>query len=362
MIVLNGQPFLRYCLRALYPFAHEIIIVEGASPHAVAIATPEGHSTDGTLAAVRRFEAEEDPEGKVSLVTAEDEGYPDGFWPGEKTEQSQAYARRATGDWLWQVDVDEFYLAEDMAWICSALLTRSDVWAVSFKHLLFWGNPTCRVDGWYLRHGYKESHRVFRWGPGFSYVAHRPPTVVDGQGVNLRKRGWIRPHFLAKRDIFLYHYAFLFPAQVEAKCQYYAAVDWARFQNMNRWAEDTYANLSNPYRVHNYPGFPSWLQAHPGRHPAQVQVLWDDVRNGRLEEPMTLRRTDDIERLLASRRYRWGALLLKVTGRPGWAIWTLPSSVYMMLPKTVRRHLKGRLLRSEGERDSKIPQEGARRA
>ncbi len=29
IIVLNGEPFTRYCLRSLYPFAHEIIVVEG---------------------------------------------------------------------------------------------------------------------------------------------------------------------------------------------------------------------------------------------------------------------------------------------------------------------------------------------
>ena len=29
-IVLNGEPFTRHNLRALYPFAHQIIVVEGA--------------------------------------------------------------------------------------------------------------------------------------------------------------------------------------------------------------------------------------------------------------------------------------------------------------------------------------------
>ena len=28
IIVLNGEPFTRYCLRALYPFAYEIIVVD----------------------------------------------------------------------------------------------------------------------------------------------------------------------------------------------------------------------------------------------------------------------------------------------------------------------------------------------
>ena len=30
IIVLNGEPFTRYCIRALYPHAHEIIVAEGA--------------------------------------------------------------------------------------------------------------------------------------------------------------------------------------------------------------------------------------------------------------------------------------------------------------------------------------------
>ena len=30
IIVLNGEPFVRYNLRSLYHFAHEIIVVEGA--------------------------------------------------------------------------------------------------------------------------------------------------------------------------------------------------------------------------------------------------------------------------------------------------------------------------------------------
>jgi hypothetical protein len=57
IIVLNGEPFTRYCLRALYPFAHEILVVEGAAPAAAEAATPDGHSTDGTLETLYRFKA-----------------------------------------------------------------------------------------------------------------------------------------------------------------------------------------------------------------------------------------------------------------------------------------------------------------
>jgi hypothetical protein len=45
IIVLNGEPFTRYNLRALYPFAHEIIVVEEASPAAAHAATPDGQQS-----------------------------------------------------------------------------------------------------------------------------------------------------------------------------------------------------------------------------------------------------------------------------------------------------------------------------
>jgi hypothetical protein len=64
------------------------------------MAGPDGH-LDGTLELLQRFQREEDPEGKVTVVTAEDEGYPNGFWPGEKDKQSQTYARRLPQVRIW---------------------------------------------------------------------------------------------------------------------------------------------------------------------------------------------------------------------------------------------------------------------
>ena len=104
IIVLNGEPFTKYCIRQLYPHAHEIIVVEGGSEKARHIC-PEGRSNDGTLESLSYMKDFEDPEDKITIVTKE------GYWEG-KDEQSQAYADRATGDYLWQVDIDEFYKPE----------------------------------------------------------------------------------------------------------------------------------------------------------------------------------------------------------------------------------------------------------
>lgn len=346
IIVLNGEPFTRYNLRALYPFAHQIIVVEGASPRAKNSATPDGHSTDGTLEILRRFKEEEDPENKLVIVTAEDEGKPDGFWMGEKDEQSRAYAKRATGDWLWQVDIDEFWLPQDIARIRDVLLARSDVDTISFDQIQFWGGLEYYADGWFLRHyGAGECHRIFRWQPGSTYVTHRPPTVTNPAGVDLRELGWVRSRSLTRQGVFMYHYSLVFPALVEAKSHYYRAFEKGEYTKMLDWEAQNFARIGNPYRVHNVYQFPSWLERFRGMHPPQVSAMWSDIRNGRLEIPYILRRTDDIEQLLQSPRYRVGSWLLKHSGPVLCGVHRLAIRMVQALPLTLRSQLKQHLRR-----------------
>ena len=245
MIVLNGEPFVRYNLRALYPFAHQIIVVEGAAPAAAGIATPEGHSIDGTLAALKQFKKHEDPDGKLLIATAEDEGHPNGFWPGEKHEQSQAYARRATGDYLWQVDVDEFYQPKGMQTGLEMLRSDPPITAVSFKTITFWGGFDYLTDGWYLRRGADVFHRLFKWRPDHRYTTHRPPTVVDANGKNLRQIRWLGGGALMKHDIRMYHYSLEFPRQVLEKSEYYGRAAWIPLNEFEQWAQDCF-RLGNP--------------------------------------------------------------------------------------------------------------------
>ena len=256
MIVLNGEPFIQYNLRALYPFAHQIIIVEGAAPAAAGIATLNGHSNDGTLEQLYDFQQHHDPAGKLVIVTAEDEGHPDGFWPGEKHEQSRAYAKRTTGDYIWQVDVDEFYRPEDMQTVIQLLEENPQITAVSFETRTFWGGFDYTTDGWYLRGGASLYHRLFKWRDGYTYSTHRPPTVCDKQKRDLRTIHWLRGGTLAKKGIYMYHYSLVFPKQVEEKSVYYGAASWARRSLATRWAQCAFTNLSWPFHVHNVYRFP----------------------------------------------------------------------------------------------------------
>ncbi|MDX1413070.1 MAG: glycosyltransferase family A protein [Candidatus Promineifilaceae bacterium] len=300
--MLNGEPFIRYNLRALYPFAHEIIVVEGAVDSAAAIATKEGHSTDTTLQTLQDFKSNEDPENKLTIVSRE------GFW-SEKDEQSQAYAKRATGDYLWQIDADEFYQPSDMQNIIDLLTSKPQITAVSFQQLSFWGGFDYLSDGFYLHEVGNHFHRLFRWGPGFTYLTHRPPTVVNEDYIDLRQINWIPGPILAHQDIWVYHYSLVFPKQVMEKCRYYDAADWVERDAMQVWANETFMGLRHPFRVHNVYDHFSWLERFKGQHPPQIVCLIEDMASGAVA--VEARSRDDIEQLLRSPKYRLGRACLK---------------------------------------------------
>jgi len=307
MIVLNGEPFVLYNLRGLYPFAYQIIVVEGAVPDASCISTPSGHSSDDTLAILHFFKTTEDPENKVVIVTAEDEGYPNGFWPGEKDEQSRAYARRATGNYLWQVDSDEFYKSEDIRAIQTMLDEDPTITAVSFPMITFWGGFDYWVDGWYLRRGASTYHRLFKWGADYQYYTHRPPTVLDDHGRNTREINWIHSYQIEQKNIFLYHYSLLLPQQVEDKITFYEKARWIQRTGAKEWMNNSYNTLKRPFRVHNVYAYPSWLERYHGSHPAEALMMRDILSK---TNSMQMRKTDDVERLLSSRFYQIGKKVL----------------------------------------------------
>lgn len=345
IIVLNGEPFTKYCLRSLYPFAHEIVVVEGAVPGAAGIATPDGHSADGTLESLYEFKAEEDEEDKVRIVTR------DGFW-NEKDDMSKAYAERATGDYLWQVDVDEFYKPEDMQRVIRMLADDPSISAVSFNQIQFWGGFSFILNSWAHEVWAAEFHRLFRWGPGYVYKAHRPPTVTDHRGEDMRQLHWIRGQEMERHGVFVYHYSFVFPCQVRNKSKYYKNAEWCRLEESLWWAEEVWVKLRHPYSVANLYYYPSWLEAYEGDHPPQIRHLLDDMESGVIK--VDRRPTDDIERLLQSSGYRLGRRVLKYLAplakwyerltpsgrRHNWP-WLLLLSPYYLIHGTVFKILPG---------------------
>ncbi len=305
MIVFNGEPFVKYNLAAVYPIAHQIIVVEGACLSSASVARPDGHSTDGTLELLYHFKREQDPENKVIIVTAGDEGYADGLWP-EKNEMSQAYAKRATGNYLWQLDSDEFYHEDQVSRLLGILLTRRPD-MVSFPMITFWGSPDYIVDGFYfIRDKHDQIPRIFAWGPGHTYATHRPATVLDEQGIDLRKKKWLQSNDLKRMQIYMYHYSLLFPHQVLTKVLYYKQRLNCR---VDTWEESVYLRLEKPFRAHNVYQYLAWLERFSGDHPAAIHAMMSDIQNKTFE--VKQRECVDVEKLLAKRHYRVATALLR---------------------------------------------------
>ena len=115
-IVLNAasilpKGMLEAQLKHLYSFSDEIFITEGATKAAdhywdgdTSWLTMDGHSTDETLNIIKCFP---DPENKITVIQKK------GFWNG-KTEMCNEWSKRARGDYLWQIDSDEFYHEKDL--------------------------------------------------------------------------------------------------------------------------------------------------------------------------------------------------------------------------------------------------------
>ena len=301
MIVLNGEPFIRYNLRALYPFAHEIIVVEGATHFASKIATQDGHSIDGTLDTLQRFKIEEDPEDKITIVTAEKEGHSSGFWPGEKDEQSQAYASRVSGDYLWQIDSDEFYLKEDMEKIIGILHTNQSISGISFKTITFFGNINYVVNGYYLLSGAGSYRRLFKWQPGYRYITHRPPTVLDEKKNDLYSKNWVHAHDNKLKGCALLHYSLVFPQQVKFKAMYYNSYKPYNYQPLF-WFKKSYIELQWSFRYHNVYMYRSWLERYDGHTPLAVKQMIEDIQSNCVV--VATRKNSDIEELLNSYLYK----------------------------------------------------------
>ena len=130
-----------HTLRALYPFAHEIIVVEGAAPGAREHRDPDGHSRDGTLEVAapvqgRRGSRTQGHGSSRPRTTAT----PTGSGPARRTSRAGPTRRRATGDWLWQVDIDEFYRADEMERVLAHARGRAaSIDAMTFRQITFWG-------------------------------------------------------------------------------------------------------------------------------------------------------------------------------------------------------------------------------
>ncbi len=326
-LAFNAMPWLPYTLACLYPVMDEIVIVEGALPSAAPFATSNGHSTDGTLAAIAAFP---DPAGKIKLVQQH------GFWP-DKNAMAAAAAAHITGDWLWQFDSDEMMHPADVRRVQVLLAEHPHIGAVTLKMLNFYdGFDAIILGGRYHHHRY-NLYRAWRWQPGARYT-HLPAMVSTPSGYNLRHAPTLSGDVLAQDyGIYFYHYGHLSGAQVAQKMAIYAPLDYAqRYMGRDadyiaRWPTQHFARFT-PWRVDRHPRPLSWLVRFRGRHPAPIEQLRaaPHLAQGLETRPAIAAYLDQ------PRRHLWAALggLDALIHR--WVRWRLPAMLKRALRPLVR--------------------------
>lgn len=162
IITLNADFFLKQVLESIYPFAHKIIIADGA----VTWWKQQGvyRSTDDTLRIIHDFP---DPQFKILLV----KGGP----YEEKTEQCRAWFKHVPKDtdYVFCNDADEIHSPVNLEKLIR-FLEKGKPSSVGFKSDSFYGGFDRIIGGFERNHSFK---RVLKYIPGCYYRTHRQPTL-----------------------------------------------------------------------------------------------------------------------------------------------------------------------------------------
>lgn len=263
MIVFNGEKFmpagmLQAQLTQLYYLADEIIIVEGATKADgkthyhdgdATWCTEDGKSTDNTVKIIKEFP---DPDKKITLVQN------DSFWNG-KTQMCNEWSTRTTGDYIWQVDADEFYHKHDIDKIKN-ILQKYDPTAVHFFANHFWGDFQHCIDETspYTWGNNLPWQRIFKHVPGSKWQRHEPPTYILPDGSDCNQLKIIPREEMLRVKIKMYHYSYVTPEQILFKSKFYNQ-DWTQ-QAYSEWKADK-NGFVNGSKVTTFTGtHPEWVQ------------------------------------------------------------------------------------------------------
>lgn len=206
IIAHNGQPFLGLNLQAIYPFANRIIVIEG--PVAAYRKMGFGPSNDGTLEILASF-----PDVDHKIV------FESGLGWDEKDSMLKATEKYFTGDFVWCVDCDEFFLVEDMKKVITFLETHPECYSMSFRLYSFFGtlSQLRYISGFEAEF---ETHRIFRLSPGAQWRTHRPPTLIwTPTGKTCREMGHIDGEKVL--GVRIYHFSHMPPKRMKHKSDYY---------------------------------------------------------------------------------------------------------------------------------------------
>jgi len=234
VIVLNGMPFIEFSLKAIYDFAYEIIIVEGAVKDHIFSANPDGSSKDGTVEFIKSFP---DPEKKIKFIQ--------GKW-AEKCEMQNAGAKVATGDYIWLVDSDEVYKKKEIETVFQLLRGDPDIVQINFFWRTFWKSFDYYIHSNVLLNESRSAPRVFKFTSGAQFINHRP--IVLSWPRKIAKNPYkVTGKTMLRRGVCFCHYSYVFKSQVEDKVEYRRRRCPQSYQKWLSW----YTNCFCPWTIGN---------------------------------------------------------------------------------------------------------------
>ena len=181
------------------------------------------------------------------------------------------------------------------------LHTNQSISGISFKTITFFGNINYVVNGYYLLSGAGSYRRLFKWQPGYRYITHRPPTVLDEKKNDLYSKNWVHAHDNKLKGCALLHYSLVFPQQVKFKAMYYNSYKPYNYQPLF-WFKKSYIELQWSFRYHNVYMYRSWLERYDGHTPLAVKQMIEDIQSNCVV--VATRKNSDIEELLNSYLYK----------------------------------------------------------
>ena len=274
-IMCNSEFLLQEWLTHYYDIAHVICIAEGATKkwgEVHGFKTPR--STDNTNKILDRWVAK-DKLNKIRIVRSDD------FYE-EKTEQCNAYMNVIPNDidYIWCADDDELILHEDFYTIKKMLQDRNATY-VEFQMLNFFKSFDVIArggSGW----GFSVPiPRIFSYYPNAKWETHRPPTILNEQGVDVKTINPILCDEMNNLGIYCRHYSYIDHKRVVEKLKYYDAVFanahgipnyysevWLP-ENFDKWSWENHVEFEKTHSIHPT-GDGAFTELFGGRHPKSI--------------------------------------------------------------------------------------------
>jgi hypothetical protein len=287
MNVLNGEPFIKFQLDSIYKHAYEIIIIEGAYVKFSHASSPEGRSLDSTIELIENYP---DIENKITLVTKP------GFF-SSRLAMCNEFFEYVTGDVIWQVDVDEFYLDSTHSYVAQLFNSDNDLDRVCFNFYDFFGSFDYYIKG-YENIGLDNIRRVHRYNKGEIWSDQRPPTLsLDTKEKSIRRE--LSGNEMELEGHMMFHPTMLFDSQVKDKYKYYSSRS-SSISKPNTWITHVWLNYNNKLNVAGIKNYITYLETFKnGLYPKSLIEMYSSIKNGDYEG-YNVRKMQDVENFMNS--------------------------------------------------------------